>query len=200
MMRLRRLSGRTAALVAGVATALALAGCGMGEEAQTPAQVRLTPGAGGRIGSVAVRDAKIVFSGQVPDAVVYRPGDDAPLQLTVVNDGTAADTLVAVRSAVAADGTVVGDATMPGGHGLVAGYDHPVAAATLPQQNEVDVTLVDVTTSIRSGLTYPVTFVFERAGELSLELPVEVPADVPVPRAGQPQDDPSGIRATDVPR
>ena len=147
----------------------------MGEEAQTPPQIRLTPGAGGQVGSVAVRDAKIVFRGQVSDGVVHRPGDDAPLQLTVVNDGTEPDTLVAVRSPIATAGTVVGDATIPGGHGLVAGYDHPVAAATLPQQNEVDVTLVDVTAPIRSGLTYPVTFVFARAGELAMELPVEVP-------------------------
>src|SRR4051812_10360643 len=131
------MSGRAIALVGGLAaTALALGGCGIGE-AQTPPQIRLTPGAGGRVGSVVVRDAKIAFRGQVPDGVVYRPGDDVPLQLTVVNDGTEPDTLVAVRSPIATAGTVVGDATMPGGHGLVAGYDHPVAAATLPRQNEV---------------------------------------------------------------
>src|SRR4051794_5268603 len=150
-MQPRRVSERAMALVSGLAIALALGGCGMSEEAQTPPQVRLTPGAGGQVGPVAVRDAKIVFTGQVPDGAVYRPGDDAPLQLTVVNDGTEPDTLVAVRSPIATAGTVVGDATMPGGHGLVVGYDHPVAAATLPQQNEVDVTLVDVTAPIRSG-------------------------------------------------
>ena len=199
MARSRRTS-RRAAFVVGLLIALALGGCGMGEEAQTPQEVRLTPGAGGRIGPVAVRDAKIVFTGQVADGVVYRPGDDAPLQLTVVNDGTAPDTLVAVRSPIATKGTVVGDAAMPGGHGLVAGYDHPVAAATLPQQNEVDVTLVNVTTPIRSGPTYPVTFVFEQAGELSLELPVEVPADVPAPRAGPPQPGATDVPTTGAPR
>jgi copper(I)-binding protein len=198
MTRSRFTSGRAAALVGVLAVTLALSGCGMGEEAQTPQEVRITPGTGGRVGSVAVRDAKIVFSGPIPDGVVYRPGDDAPLQLTVVNDGTAPDALVAVRSPIAGSGSVVGDATMPGGHGLVAGYDHPVAATTLPRQSEVDVTLVDVTTPIRSGLTYPVTFVFARAGELSMTLPVEVPADVPVPRADPPPAGPSV--APDPPR
>jgi copper(I)-binding protein len=197
-MRPRRVSERAMALVSGLAIALALAGCGMGEEARTPPQIRLTPGAGGQVGPVAVRDAKIAFGGQVPDGVVYRPGDDVPLQLTVVNDGTEPDTLVAVRSPIATAGTVVGDATMPGGHGLVAGYDHPVAAATLPQQNEVDVTLVDVTAPIRSGLTYPVTFVFARAGELAMDLPVEVP-DVPAPRADPPREGASGVPVAGAP-
>jgi copper(I)-binding protein len=198
-MRPRRVSERAMALVSGLAIALALAGCGTGDAAQTPLQIRFTPGAGGQVGSVVVRDAKIVFSGQVPDGVVYHPGDDAPLQLTVVNDGTEPDALVAVRSPIAAAGTVAGDATMPGGHGLVVGYDHPVAAATLPQQNEVDVTLVDVTAPIRSGLTYPVTFVFARAGELAMELPVEVP-DVPAPRADPPRAGASGVPVTDAPQ
>jgi hypothetical protein len=115
-MRPRRVSERAMALAGGLAIALALGGCGMGEEAQTPPQIRLTPGAGGQVGSVVVRDAKIAFRGQVPDGVVYRPGDDVPLQLTVVNDGTEPDTLVAVRSPIATAGTVVGDARMPGGH------------------------------------------------------------------------------------
>jgi hypothetical protein len=52
----------------------------------------------------------------------------------------------------------------------------------MPQQTEIDLTLIDVTTTIRSGLSYPVELVFERAGVLALELPVEVP-DVLPPRA-----------------
>ena len=54
------------------------------------------------MGSVLVRDAKIVFAGPVAAGAVYQPGDDAPLQLTVVNEGTAADKLVAARSPIAA--------------------------------------------------------------------------------------------------
>lgn len=94
---------------------------------------------------------------------------------------------------------MVGDSTMPGGHALVAGYDDPVASTTLPNETELDITLVDVTTPIRSGLTYPVTFVFERAGVLQMVLPVEVPADVPSPRAAPPATAPAGIPETAPP-
>lgn len=82
-----------------LALTVALDGCGAGRSAQ---QIRITPGAGGQVGSVLVRDAKIVFAGPVAAGAVYQPGDDAPLQLTVVNEGTAADKLVAARSPIAA--------------------------------------------------------------------------------------------------
>jgi hypothetical protein len=56
----------------------------------------------------------------------------------------------------------------------------------------------DVTTPIRSGLTYPVTFVFQRAGDLSMALPVEAPSDVPAPHAGEPRGGATGAPVTDA--
>jgi hypothetical protein len=60
--RLPRRMGRTvprcvraAARAGGLAIALALGGCGMGEEARTPPQVRSRPGAGGQVGDQARR-------------------------------------------------------------------------------------------------------------------------------------------------
>jgi copper(I)-binding protein len=178
---------KAAALTGALALAIGLGGCGAGQHAQTAEQGLLSGGARGAAGSVVVRNARIVFTGPIPGDTVYRPGDDVPLQLSIVNEGDQPDRLVAVTSPIAADGFIVGDTVIPGGHTLVAGYDEPAADVTLPDQTEIDVTLTDVSTPIRSGLTYPVELDFARAGAVSLTLPVEVPADVLPPRANQPE-------------
>ena len=180
---------RPAGLVAGCAAlTLALAGCGAGQQAQT-VMVTATGGVGGQVGSIIVRDAQITWDGPVHGNEVYAPGDTAHLQLTVINDATAtsaddmaADRLIAVSSPIATAGRITGDARIPDGHVMTAGYDEPVASIALPSTTVVDIALVGLTEPVRAGLTYPVVLTFERAGELRLELPVENP-DILPPRA-----------------
>lgn len=159
-------------------------GCGAGQQAATAHQVA-TGGAGGAAGEIAVRDAQITYSGPIPGGEVYLPGEDAPLQATIVNTGAQADRLVAVSSPVAATVEVDGATEMPGNQVLVAGYDDPVEAITLPYAEEVSITLRGITEPLRAGLTYPVTFDFERGGQLTLELAIEMPDELP-PRAEVP--------------
>ena len=196
-----------AAGVAAVAVALAVTSgaCGAGQVAQTAEQVTATGGTGGEIGQMVVRNAKITFDRPIPGGTVYEPGQDAPLQLSIINTGTTPDRLVEVRSSVATSSRIVGDATVAGGQELVAGYEDPVASITLPGETDIQVVLVGVTEPIRSGLKYPVEFVFERAGVLPMVLPVEIPSDILPPRAGE--EDPgrgrvleAGPGAPSVPR
>lgn len=173
-----------------VACALALVGCGVGQVSQTANQVTASGGAAGSVGSIQVRDAQFTWSGPVPGGTVYEPGDDAELQVTIVNDATttlpdgvaAPDRLVAVSSPVASSGRIVGDARIPDGQTLTAGYDLPVASVTIPETGTAEITLIGLTEPIRAGLTYPVVFTFANAGELRLDLPVENPQALP-PRA-----------------
>lgn len=146
-------------------------------------QVTSTGGTEGAVGPLQVRHAMVVFDGPVPGDTVYEPGQDVPLQLTILNTGREAERLVAVRSPVATSFRIDGDATIPGGQELVAGYDEPVASITLPGETEVGIALVGLTEPIRSGLTYPVELVFERAGVLLMTVPVEIPSEIPPPRA-----------------
>lgn len=160
----------------------ALPACGAGQEAQTANQVTASGGAAGRVGSILVRDAHLVWNGPVQGDTVYEVGADAPIQLTIINtvdDGMAADRLVAVRSPVATSGRITGDARIPDGQVLTAGYAKPAAAGTVPPEGTVDILLTGLTSPIRAGLTYPVVFTFERAGDLRLELPVENPGALP---------------------
>jgi hypothetical protein len=176
-------AGRAVAVV--VAAAL-LTGCGAGQVAATAEQVTMTGGVGGRAGSLVLRDVQFVWDGPVPGDSVHEPGDDAALQLTIVNplspgldDG---DRLVAVSSPIAAAGRVVGDARVPDGGTLTAGYDEPLSSITVSGAAAVQVVLLGLTEPVRAGLTYPVEFTFAEAGSLVLDVPVENPDRLP-PRA-----------------
>jgi copper(I)-binding protein len=157
-------------------------GCGAGQDAQTADQITGTGGSYGQTGEVSVLDAQFVFDGPIAGDEVYRPGAEAPLQLTIVNAGPTDDRLVEVTSPVAASARITGDPRIPGGQALTAGYVEPVASVETRDARPIEITLVGLTEPVRAGLTYPVTFTFADAGSLTLSLPVENP-DVLPPRA-----------------
>lgn len=190
---------RCAAAVGVLGLVLTLAGCGAGQQAQTSTQVTMTGGVGGRVGSLVVRDAQITYNGPITGDAVYRPGETAPLQVTIINNATALledgmrpDRLESVSSPIARSTRIAGDTRIPDGHVLTAGYDEPVASTVLPGTTVAQIALVDLTEPVRAGLSYPVVFTFEHAGALRLEVPVENP-DVLPPRARQPGPADNGI-------
>jgi periplasmic copper chaperone A len=173
-IRSKSLSSFAALWVSALGLVAALVGCG-GENVQTTA----TLGVGGRVGDIVVRDAALRFDRPVAGGTVYQPGDDAALQLTIVNEGDRPDRLVRVTSPIARLGVIIGDARMAGHQALTAGYQAPLASATLPGTNAVRIVLVGLRSPVSAGLRYPVVFDFERAGELRLDLPVENPRTLP---------------------
>lgn len=177
---------RTALLAPVAVSAILVAGCGAGQEAATADQVTSASGAVGGVGSIAVRDAAFAYDRPVAGDEVYGPGDDAPLQVTIVNvvspgvgDG---DRLVSVSSPVATSGLVLGDAGVPDGQVLTSGYVDPPASVTMPDTERVAIVLVDLLVPVRAGMSYPVVFTFEQAGDVVLDVPVENPDLLP-PRA-----------------
>jgi len=106
-------------------------------------------------------------------------GDRPPLSVTIVNHGRDPDRLVRVSSPIAAGSILVADGlTIPAGHTLTAGQAGPAGVSTSHEDGDNTVALTGLRVPIRSGLTYPVVFGFERAGDLLLEVPVDTP-DVP---------------------
>lgn len=87
------------AVVVALATGLglALAGCSAGQVTQTDTQVATVDGASGNVGSIAVRDAQFAFPVSGHD---YQAGDEAPVVVTIVNNGTDADKLLSVSGEV----------------------------------------------------------------------------------------------------
>ncbi|MDQ4119229.1 MAG: hypothetical protein M3235_20050 [Actinomycetota bacterium] len=195
-----RVDERAASVIAAALLMVLLAGCGSGQQSQTANQVTATNGAGGAVGTIVVRDAQIGADRQpVAGDALYRTGQDVPIQVTIINDATmrapdalAPDRLVAVSSPIARTGQIVGDAQIPDGQVLVAGYQRPAAATTVAGTRQVGIVLRGLTTPVRAGMTYPVTFTFARAGSLRLEVPVENPqftkprAETPLPAEAPP--------------
>lgn len=182
----------------GVIVGLVLVGalvtaCGAGQQAQTANQTSATGGVGGRIDTIEIRDAQFGADQQpVAGDSLYQPGQNAPVQVTIVNDATmtaddalAPDRLVSVRSPVARSGRIIGDARVPDGQALVAGYTRPGASVRTDGSREIAIELVGLTEPLRAGMTYPVEFTFARAGSLRLDLPVENP-QFTKPRADTP--------------
>jgi len=99
----------TAALVAGACVALALTGCSSGQLTQTASQVSAVAGTQITVGSLALRDLKVVYNG--PDG--YRAGESAPLEIRIFNNGTTPITLTEVRAEQAEAVTLTGG---PGGN------------------------------------------------------------------------------------
>lgn len=88
-----------AVLLAAVAGAMLLAGCGAGQDAQTAGKESSVPGVSADLGGIAVRNVQIGYPDR--ETRVYPKGGDAPLEVRIFNSGAETDALVGVTSEVA---------------------------------------------------------------------------------------------------
>ena len=120
---------RAAAVVGALIGAVALAGCGAGQVAQTAEQVAAVGGANATVGPIAVRNAEFEFDGPVEGAFVYPVRGNAPLEMFIVNSGATADRLIAASSPVAESVQISGTTEIPAGRELrVEGAPLPLPA------------------------------------------------------------------------
>lgn len=178
---------RNAALVAVVLPAvIGLSGCGAGQVSQTASQSSAVNGYSGQVGSVLVRDASIAFAGQANAAAIYRAGGTAPLDMTLVNQGTQPDKLISAASPVAGSVQVQGDASIGADQTISVGNtDTPGDASSLSART-IKVTLTGLKQDITAGANYPVQLTFQRAGTLTARLPVGYPTGPLAIRGAQP--------------
>jgi len=175
--RARRVS-RTVRLLAvgGVAVgALALAGCGAGQVAQTAEQVAAVGGAGVTVGDLAIRNAEIDFpaglSGKGP---VVRAGGSAQVSMTMVNSGNTPDRLLSASSPAGSGVTLSGEQTLSPQLALVAGNQGSVA--DLPGAKRITVQITGLREDVVAGRTYPLVLTFANAGKVQIDLPVALPS------------------------
>lgn len=175
MSRNRRPARALAGVTAVALTGLLVAGCGSGQLSQTAAQVAATNGLNTSVGQVDLRDVQVAYppAPAGPDAL-YARGGNAPLRATLVNTGSVADRLVRVSSPAAASVAVVGDPVMPQDVALVSTGGSPL---TPTSSRPVQLRLDGLTRPIPAGAQVPVTFVFERAGSVTVDVPTGVPAE-----------------------
>ncbi|RBY83856.1 hypothetical protein DQ238_02000 [Geodermatophilus sp. TF02-6] len=154
---------RTGALLGGLLVAPAvLAGCGGADQGQTSG-----PGVEASVGDMELRNIRL----DNPPGGIYEIGSAALLGVAMVNTGGEDDQLVGV-SGPDFSGAVVDEnpessdpgITIPAGQTVFTdGPDGPVLV------------LVHIDETLRSSQSLPVTFTFERAGEVTVDAPVSAP-------------------------
>lgn len=173
----RRPLAVTALITASCAAALTV-GCGAGQITQTDSQVAAVDGAYGDVGNnIGLRDVLIPLP---PDRNgTYPAGSSVPVLLTIVNQGTTADELIAVTSPAARQAFVFGTKVIPPGTNVTStAGSTPAGAQPLSPLIAGQLRIVlTTTTPLRAGLNTPVTFVFRNAGEVTVPVPMAAPSD-----------------------
>ena len=147
------------ALVLGLA--LALTGCGANFQAQTYQTRASADGTNTAVGAIALRNVRVL----PPEGEAHEAGEDAEGDLTLVNDGAEDDTLVSVSAEGARSVELLQECR------VVDSVELPRLGTT--GSGTTGFRLVGLTEDLRPGQFVPVTFVFERNGEVVVQAPVE---------------------------
>jgi copper(I)-binding protein len=164
------------AVALAAAAAISLSACSAGQITQTATQVAAVNGNYANQGDISLRNVHILY----PDSEEYslEPGGKAALAFTAVNNNEEqADRLTKITTDAADSVTIAGEV---GGRiikpqtSLGAG----TRAATVLDDPEdptqlILVVLNDINEGVYPGLTVPITFRFERAGDIVVSVPVD---------------------------
>jgi len=166
-----RTSVLTAGLAAcGLAVAVALSGCGTGQVSQTATQEPAVNGTSSTVGPVSLRNIHL-RAAQSTDYV--EAGREAELLFVAVNGSPDVnDKLVSITSDI---GTVSlsGDTSLPANGVLVVGEpDGQIAPLESAEKADAAEAMVALSKPITNGLTYNITFDFEKAGETTVAVPI----------------------------
>jgi copper(I)-binding protein len=166
-----RASAVAAGLAAcGLAAAVALSGCGVGQVSQMATQEPAVNGTSGNIGPISLRNVHLRVE-QAGDYV--QPGRDIELLFVAVNNSPDVnDKLVSITSDIGKV-TLTGDTSIPANGVLTVGApDGQIAPLESVERAEAAEASVALSKPITNGLTYNFTFVFEKAGETTVIVPI----------------------------
>jgi hypothetical protein len=147
-----------------------LSGCGAGQISQMAVQEPAVNGNKVSVNNVDLRDIRIQAQ-QTGDFL--RPGKTVDLVLVAVNQSPdVADRLVGITTDIG-NVTLSGDSRVPPSGSLFIGTPEGqnVAPGPLGSNNAAKAT-VNLAKPITNGLTYNFTFVFEKAGQVSVAVPI----------------------------
>jgi hypothetical protein len=169
----------SAIAVGAIATGLALGttACGAGQSSQTTNQASAVNGNSATVGPLALRDVAIVFpeSGEVAFA------NGGPLEMSFLISNTSPDVADKLESIEFANGagkvTIDGPTEIPATKSLRAGTPGLLLTTSAEPEDSsekrITVTITGAGKTITPGLTVPMTFDFQQAGETTLNVPVD---------------------------
>jgi copper(I)-binding protein len=151
---------------------IALTACSAGQVTQTATQERDKTGAQGQAGDISVRQAQLVH----PRGGSYERGDDAEVQVALVNAGSEADTLISVEGDGFDSAEIESSGSSSGSSSSSSGssdeIEIPAGQSVFIGEDGFTVTLTGLDDDLHTGQYVDVTFVFENGGELTLPLTV----------------------------
>jgi copper(I)-binding protein len=191
---------RAAALGVLLFCPVALTACSAGQVTQTVSQERDKTGPMAQVGDITLRQIQLAY----PNSGRYQTGEDAELQMAIVNSGTQDDALVGVTGDGFQSVRVTGGGTAEGAGGTSASPAAPTGSTgstgstgmkpvVVPAQSALylgvegpTVTLAHLTQPLTTGQTITLTLTFEKAGQVTVVAAVATP-NRPLPR-GQSYD------------
>ena len=188
---------RAAALGVLLFCPVALTACSAGQVTQTVSQQRDKSGPMAEVGDITLRQIELAY----PNGGRYQIGEDAELQMAIVNSGTQDDALVDVTGDGFQSVRVTGGGTAEGAGGTSASPAAPTGSAgstgmkpvVVPARSALylgvegpTVTLAHLTESLTPGQLITLTLTFEKAGQVTVPAAVATP-NRPLPR-GQSYD------------
>lgn len=165
-----------AAVALAAGATLMLSACGAGQISQTATQVAAINGNQATSGDIALRNVHVVYPNSEEFSI--EPGGDAELAFTAVNiSESKSDRLKSIKTDYAGsvkidekDGTL----EIKPQFALGAGNPDVSVPEEAPEHvSLIDVTLQDIREGVRPGLTFPVIFTFENAGDIVVQVPVD---------------------------
>jgi copper(I)-binding protein len=162
-----------------------LSACSAGQVTQTATQQRDKTGAQAQVGDISLRQAELL----PPRGGSYAAGDDADLQVAIINGGTEPDTLVRVGGDGFGSAEIQGPAT---GTGTSSAASSSAATTTAPTStasrssvieiptgasifvggSDYSITLKNLAEPLTTGQYLEVTFTFKNAGDVTLPVTV----------------------------
>lgn len=145
---------------AGLAAALLLSGCAAGQISQTAQQVAAIDGGNATVGTIGVRNVLLA----TPPAANYPPGAEIPVLAVLSNDGISPDTLTGVS-------TPAGEVRLSSNKIVVP----PRSLIQLTGDGAQSVRLAGLKRALCYGQSIPLTFSFEKAGQVTLNVTIQTP-------------------------
>ncbi|GGP73955.1 copper chaperone PCu(A)C [Saccharothrix coeruleofusca] len=162
--------------IAAASVAAVLASCGEPQQELKSG----TMGTNAQVGDVVLRNVFV----RAPEDHSYQPGDDAVVQLAMFSRSDRPDALLGVRTSDADEVQLRSDRDCDGTSETVPRIPVP-AEGTVGEPGSVDLTyhlrVVNFSDEVLAGTTVPLTFIFENAGETTVEAMVEAGGDGDVP-------------------
>jgi copper(I)-binding protein len=153
---------------------VALTACGAGQITQTESQARDHLGPSAQVGDIVVRGVELAY----PTSGSYSRGDDAELQMAIVNRGTEDDSLVDISGDGFSQVRITGGGTAAGAGGSSSGsreVEIPAGSALFLGQEGPTVSLVNLSEPLTPGQTLELTLEFDKAGEVTVQAEVGTP-------------------------